>query len=332
MVDGNSSAQYRLATLAAVAMTSSMMTACAITYFQRRTARLAVQGACGPHQGVSKDDGDASCRSVTSNPLWESPNGKRPSSGSNLAERSTSQAKAIGGGRTRGGGGAGGVRSDDRDPYDPRPRSDYLSWDDYFMAVAFLSSQRSKDPNKQVGACIVDRQNVICGIGYNGFPRGCPDSELPWSKLSNSGSKLDTKYPYVCHAEMNAILNKNNSDVAGSRVYVTMFPCNECAKLMIQAGIAEIVFHEDKVQPKAETPGASNFKLAEQYSASKKLLALAGVKIRQHVFNRDICLALTNDGIVDLEAIDEDVLKSKDLTPAVRGKSQKSRSLVTRFD
>ena len=325
MADSSSSAQYRLATLATVATTSSMITACAITYFQRRTARLAIQGASGPREGTSKDDADASCQSVTSNPLWESPVGKRPSLVSNLAQGS--QAKPSGGGRARASREAGSIRSDGRDPYDPRPRSDYLSWDDYFMAVAFLSSQRSKDPNKQVGACIVDRQNVICGIGYNGFPRGCPDSELPWSKLSNSGSKLDTKYPYVCHAEMNARLNKNNSDVAGSRVYVTMFPCNECAKLMIQAGIAEIVFHEDKVQPKAETPGASNFKLADQYSASKKLLALAGVKIRQHVFKRDICLTLTNDGIVGMEAMDDDLLKSNDVAGSGKG-----RSLVTRFD
>lgn len=126
------------------------------------------------------------------------------------------------------------------------------------MAVAFLSAQRSKDPNKQVGACIVDRNNIICGIGYNGFPRGCPDTHLPWSKKSADGNPLATKYPYVCHAEMNAILNKNGASVAGARVYVTMFPCNECAKLMIQAGIAEIVFHEDKAQPTGETPAPNN--------------------------------------------------------------------------
>jgi dCMP deaminase len=135
-----------------------------------------------------------------------------------------------------------------------------LSWDDYFMAVAFLSAQRSKDPNKQVGACIVDRANVICGIGYNGFPRGCPDSRLPWAKRAPDGDPLRTKYPYVCHAEMNAILNKNGASVAGARVFVTMFPCNECAKLLIQAGIAEIVYHEDKAQPRAETPAPGGFK------------------------------------------------------------------------
>ena len=140
------------------------------------------------------------------------------------------------------------------------PERSYLSWDDYFMAVAFLSAQRSKDPNKQVGACIVDQKNVMCGIGYNGFPRGCPDSKLPWAKRSKSGNSLETKYPYVCHAEMNAILNKNGASVAGARVYVTMFPCNECAKLMIQAGISEIIFHEDKAQPKADTPATGGFK------------------------------------------------------------------------
>lgn len=250
-----------------------------------------------------------------SNPLWESP--ERHAISSSVAKSGGLPSRIL----------TTGSRSRP-DPYDARPRTDYLSWDDYFMAVAFLSSQRSKDPNKQVGACIVDQQNVICGIGYNGFPRGCPDSKLPWSKQSRSGSKLDTKYPYVCHAEMNAILNKNNSNVAGSRVYVTMFPCNECAKLMIQAGIAEIVFHEDKVQPKAETPGASNFKLADQYSASKKLLALAGVKIRQHTFRRDIHLVLTNDGIVGLDGIDESLSTSKE-TGQVRSSNT---SLVTRFD
>ncbi|MEW5307253.1 MAG: hypothetical protein WDW36_009661 [Sanguina aurantia] len=134
------------------------------------------------------------------------------------------------------------------DPFDPSPRSGYLSWDDYFMAVAFLSSQRSKDPNKQVGACIVSAEQVILGIGYNGFPRGCPDSTLPWAKKSASGDPLDTKYPYVVHAEANALLNKNAASVKGACVYVTMFPCNECAKLLIQAGITEVIYHEGKVE------------------------------------------------------------------------------------
>ncbi|KAL4448403.1 hypothetical protein ABPG75_005622 [Micractinium tetrahymenae] len=183
------------------------------------------------------------------------------------------------------------------DPYDPSPRQGYLSWDDYFMAVAFLSAQRSKDPNKQVGACIVDQNNVICGIGYNGFPRGCADSELPWSKKSRRGDPLDTKYPYVCHAEMNAILNKNGASVAGAKVYVTMFPCNECAKLMIQAGISEVVFHEAKDQPpRSDSPLiTTSFNRDQQYAASRRLLALAGVQLRQHLFRRPVVLRLTND-------------------------------------
>lgn len=102
------------------------------------------------------------------------------------------------------------------DHSDPTPRAGYLSWDDYFMAIAFLSAQRSKDPNKQVGACIVSQDHVILGIGYNGFPRGCCDSKLPWAKVAESGDPLDTKYPYVCHAEMNALLNKNAASVDGA--------------------------------------------------------------------------------------------------------------------
>lgn len=182
------------------------------------------------------------------------------------------------------------------DPFDPRPRTGYLPWDDYFMAVAFLSAQRSKDPNKQVGACIVDAANVICGIGYNGFPRGCPDSRLPWAKRSAVGDPLDTKYPYVCHAEMNALLNKNGASAAGARVFVTMFPCNECAKLMIQAGVREVVYHEDKGAAAAvESPSKDGFRRDQQYAASRRLLALAGVAVRQHLFRRPVLLRLTND-------------------------------------
>ena len=114
------------------------------------------------------------------------------------------------------------------------------------MALAFLSAQRSKDPSKQVGACIVSPARIILGIGYNGFPRGCADSRLPWAKRATEGGALSTKYPYVCHAEMNAILNKNAACVGGATLYVTMFPCNECSKLLIQAGIREVVFYEDK--------------------------------------------------------------------------------------
>ena len=119
-----------------------------------------------------------------------------------------------------------------------------VQWDDYFMAIAFLSSMRSKDPNTQVGACIVNADKRIVGIGYNGFPRGCSDDELPWA--IESEDPLDTKYPFVCHAEMNAILNKNSSDVKGCSIYTALFPCNECTKLIIQSGITEVVYLSDK--------------------------------------------------------------------------------------
>eukprot|EP00877_Chromochloris_zofingiensis_P013478 jgi/Chrzof1/8384/Cz03g08170.t1 len=190
-----------------------------------------------------------------------------------------------------------------KDPYDPSPRQGYLSWDDYFMAVAFLSAQRSKDPNKQVGACIVNPEQVIVGIGYNGFPRGVHDSKLPWAKKSRTGNILDTKYPYVVHAEANALLNKNAAHVAGARVYVTMFPCNECAKLLIQAGIKEVVYHEAKLESHhpsvldSETRCSSGSSGDEGhasadagYMASRSLLTLAGVKLRQHTLQRCIHL------------------------------------------
>lgn len=176
------------------------------------------------------------------------------------------------------------------DPFDPRPRTGSLSWDDYFMSLAFLSAQRSKDPNKQVGACIVSRDNIIQGIGYNGFPRGCSDHRLPWSKCSGDGDILKTKYPYVVHAEANALLNKNSAMVDGSRVYVTLFPCNECAKLMIQAGIVEVIYHEAKVEEGSVPTGATSSirgetVLASSYQASITMLKLAGVKLRQHVLS-----------------------------------------------
>jgi len=106
-----------------------------------------------------------------------------------------------------------------------------VKWDDYFMAIAFLSSMRSKDPNTQVGSCIVNQDKRIVGIGYNGFPMGCSDDELPWAREAED--PLQTKYPFVCHAEMNAILNKNSADVKGCTIYTALFPCNECTKLII---------------------------------------------------------------------------------------------------
>jgi dCMP deaminase len=147
-------------------------------------------------------------------------------------------------------------------------RLDAISWDDYFMALAFLSAKRSKDPSTQVGACIVDADKRIVGIGYNGFPRGCSDDELPWAREADD--PLDTKYPYVCHAEMNAILNKNIADVRGCSIYVALFPCNNCAKIIIQSGIKEVVFFSDK------------YKDTVKMKASRRMLEMAGIKLRQH--------------------------------------------------
>ena len=190
------------------------------------------------------------------------------------------------------------------DPFHRAGRSTYLSWDDYFMSVAFLSAQRSKDPNKQVGAVIVGPGKIICGVGYNGFPRGCGDTELPWAKKSREDDPMDTKYAYVCHAEMNAIMNKNAQSLDGASLYVTMYPCNECAKLVIQSGIKEVVFFEGKdihaSNPSRDVPGdvpgdarrtdetvlltptRGGVRPNPTYAAAGKLLALADVRIRQH--------------------------------------------------
>lgn len=145
-------------------------------------------------------------------------------------------------------------------------RKDYLGWDAYFMSVAILSSLRSKDPNTQVGACIVNDENRIVGIGYNGFPAGCSDDELPWKR---EGEYLDTKYPYVCHAETNAILNSDFGRMNNCRMYVNLFPCNECAKLVIQAGIKRVVYINDKYPDD------------EKFIASRRMFKLAGVQMIQ---------------------------------------------------
>ena len=145
-------------------------------------------------------------------------------------------------------------------------RTNYLSWDEYFMGIALLSAERSTDPNTQLGACIVNQQNKIIGIGYNGFPVGCSDDELPWAR---EGGFLDTKYAYVCHAELNAILNSRGVSLEDCKLYVGLFPCNECAKLIIQSGIREVIYLSDK------------YANLDAYKAGKKLLSLAGVKTRQ---------------------------------------------------
>ncbi|VEU80799.1 deoxycytidylate deaminase [Haploplasma axanthum] len=151
-------------------------------------------------------------------------------------------------------------------------RSEYLSWEEYFMGVASLSAQRSKDPNTQVGACIVNDEKRIISIGYNGFPRGASDDTFPWEK---EGGVVDTKYAYVVHAEANAILNARTT-VSGSTVYVTLFPCHECTKLIIQSGIKEIVYASNK------------YKNTESHKAALKMLDAAGVKYRQMEFGEII--------------------------------------------
>ena len=161
-----------------------------------------------------------------------------------------------------------------------KQRKEYLSWDEYFMGVAKLSALRSKDPSTQVGACIVGADNRILSIGYNGTPNGFPDSDFPWDR---EGDALNTKYFYVCHAELNAILNfrGNRRDLEGARIYVALFPCNECAKAIIQCGIKEVVYLSDK------------YNGTEGNIASKRLFDKCGVVYRMvDVKNKEITLNL----------------------------------------
>ena len=143
--------------------------------------------------------------------------------------------------------------------------NNYIVWDEYFMGVAILSSMRSKDPSTKVGACIVNQDKKIVGIGYNGFPMGCSDDEFPWDR---EGDFLDCKYPYVVHAEPNAILYSTVS-LKDATIYVTLFPCNECAKLIIQSGIKEIVYASDK------------YENTDSSKASRRMFESSGVKLRQ---------------------------------------------------
>ncbi len=148
------------------------------------------------------------------------------------------------------------------------------------MAVALLSGQRSKDPSTQVGACVADADNKIIGVGYNGFPWGCSDDDLPWNR---DGEYLDTKYPYVCHAELNAVLNSTSRNLSGCRIYVALFPCNECTKVIIQSGIGEIVYLSDK------------YKDTDSVRASKIMLAKSGVVYRRFKPKRDeVCINFTS--------------------------------------
>ena len=143
-------------------------------------------------------------------------------------------------------------------------RTDDINWDEYFMGIAMLAARRSKDPSTQVGACIVSQDNIIISTGYNGMPQGCSDDEFPWDREGE-----ETKYPYVVHAELNAILNANGRDLRGSRLFVALFPCNECAKAIIQSGVKEVIYLSDKY---AHTPTTI---------ASKRMLDAAGVRYVQ---------------------------------------------------
>ena len=147
-----------------------------------------------------------------------------------------------------------------------KKRLDYINWDEYFIGVALLSGRRSKDPSTQVGACIVNEKNKIVGAGYNGLPIGCSDDEFPWGR---DGDFLVTKYPYVCHAELNAILNNIGIDLQGCRMYTALFPCHECAKAIIQAGIVEVIYLSDK------------YLGSEASQASRRMLEATGVRYRK---------------------------------------------------
>lgn len=161
-----------------------------------------------------------------------------------------------------------------------KKRENYISWEEYFMAIAKLSAMRSKDPSTQVGACIVSNSNRILSVGYNGAPNGFNDDKFPWAREAENN--LDTKYPYVCHAELNAILNYRGSkkDLENAKLYVDLFPCNECAKIIIQSGIKEIVYLSDK------------YANSENNIASRRLLDSCGVKYRKLSVDRKIEIEL----------------------------------------
>ncbi len=146
-------------------------------------------------------------------------------------------------------------------------RTDYISWDEYFMGIALLSAMRSKDENTQVGACIVNDENKILSLGYNGMPIGCDDSVMPWKR---TGAPLETKYMFVCHAELNAILNSPAPSLKGAKIYTTLFPCNECAKSIIQSGIKEIIYLSDK------------YSGVDTDVAAKRMFDMAGVTYRPY--------------------------------------------------
>ncbi|XP_063414161.1 deoxycytidylate deaminase-like isoform X2 [Mytilus trossulus] len=157
---------------------------------------------------------------------------------------------------------------------DNAQRSSYLDWDEYFMALCFVSAQRSKDPNTQVGACIVNQAKRVVGMGYNGMPDGCSDTDFPWTK----GDTAETdKHLYVCHAELNAIANKIQADIRNCRLFVTLFPCHECAKLIVQSGIKEVVFYRSKTTDLTR----------KDEQATHKMFQSAKISARQYKCNRE---------------------------------------------
>lgn len=147
------------------------------------------------------------------------------------------------------------------------PRQNNISWDECFMRMSHVIADRSKDPSTQAGAVVADQANVVVGLGYNGFPRGIESDQLTWER---EGGFLDTKYAYVCHGEENAIYNANKS-TNGCKLYCTLFPCNECAKTIIQNGIVEVIYESDK------------YKNIDAFIASRRLFDAAGIKCRQYV-------------------------------------------------
>jgi len=209
---------------------------------------LDVCGACDPCEASSSSEAQPS----------ELPPARSP----NAESRATPRKALIDGGNPR-------EIGLSKDATATTRRENYIDWHDYFMSVAMLSAFRSKDPNRQVGACIVDpkRQRIV-GIGYNGFPWGCSDEKLPWAR--SAPSILDTKNPYVCHAEMNAIFNKNSTSLEGCRIYTTLFPCNECTKMIIQARLSDVVYLSDEKHGE------------DSMTASRRMLKLAGIPYWAH--------------------------------------------------
>jgi len=156
-------------------------------------------------------------------------------------------------------------------------KTDYLKWDEYFMGIALLSAKRSKDPHTSVGACIVSEDNKILSVGYNGMPRGCSDDEYPWDR--EASSDLNTKYLYVCHAELNAILNYTGTNMLHARIYTTLFPCNECTKALIQVGITEVIYLSDKYSDTSSVIAAKRMMKSAgivytPYRAADKIISL----------------------------------------------------------